>query len=468
MAGVVYLACLAVLACYGAHRLVLIAIAHRHRAPMEPVALPDRLPVVTVQLPLYNERCVAERAIEAAGALRWPRDLLEIQVLDDSTDDTTDLCAAAVARLRARGIDAHHLRRGSRHGYKAGALAHGLQRARGELVLVLDADFVPAPDLLERAAGHFADPRVGMVQVRWEHLNRERSALTRVQALLLDGHFAVEQLARARSGRFFNFNGTAGLWRRAAIEDAGGWHHDTLTEDLDLSYRALLAGWRFAYLLDDAAPAELPADMNAFKSQQFRWAKGGLQVARKLLPRVLRAPLPWRVKLEAVMHCTQNVPYLVALALALALPPAAVLAPTPLPWLDAALALGATGSLAAYCAWSQWRIRRAHPLWTAARVPQVLAVTSGIAVSQTHAVLSGLFGRPSEFVRTPKQGAHVTAGYRAPVTLATVAELALAAYFALALAAAVHGGRYWAAPACALFAGGFAYVAARSIADTKK
>jgi hypothetical protein len=465
-----YALTIALLSVYAAHRLWLVLELWRHRrahaAPPPPPDLPDPLPRVTVQLPLYNERHVAERLIDAVGRLDWPADRLEIQVLDDSTDDTVTRCAAAVAALRSRGLDASHLRRPDRDGYKAGALAAGLATARGELICVLDADFLPPPDLLRATVGHFSDPRVGMVQARWEHLNRYASLLTRVQALLLDGHFAVEQAVRARGGRFFNFNGTAGVWRRAAIDAAGGWHCDTLTEDLDLSYRALLAGWRFVYLLHAAAPAELPVDMNAFKAQQFRWAKGSVQVARKLLPAVLRAPLPARVKLDALAHLTQNVPYALTLLLALLVVPALVIAPAggahPR-WLDAALLAGTIGTLAAYCAASQWAVRRARPLAAIAAVPALVAITAGICVSQTRAIVEALLGRRSEFVRTPKHGLtgrerRPRGSYRAARSAVIVAELALAACFAAALVYGLDAGRWWAAPICAAFALGFGYV----------
>ena len=465
-----YLSALAVLAVYGLHRLTLtVAYWRRGRTAGETPQLPEELPVVTVQLPLFNERYVVQRLIAAVAALDWPRDRLELQVLDDSTDDTRDLCVAEVAALRERGFDAVHLHRDEREGFKAGALAAGLLRARGDLVLVLDADFVPPADFLRRAVGCFGDPCVGMVQARWEHLNRDYSALTRVQALLLDGHFAIEQRVRHRDGLFFNFNGTAGLWRRQAIDDAGGWSAGTLTEDLDLSYRALLRGWRFEYLPQLAAPAELPAHMNAFKSQQFRWAKGSVQVARKLLGPVMSAPLPWRTKVEAFFHLTQNVPYLVTLVLAVLTVPVLVLAPEAQPhWLElsvaAALALGTAGVLAAYCVTSQWSRGPRRALSVLPWLPVLVAVTAGISVSQSRAVIEGAAGHQSPFVRTPKHGL-VTRGhpwwrrrYRGARTLMPVAEVTLAIYFAAGAAAAIVAGAWSALPIVGLFALGFGYV----------
>jgi cellulose synthase/poly-beta-1,6-N-acetylglucosamine synthase-like glycosyltransferase len=313
-----YYLVLSVLAVYGLHRLVLLAVYFRTRKhgavrPPDPATWPR----VTVQLPIFNERYVATRLIDAVCAFDYPRDRLEIQVLDDSTDDTTDRIARRVAHYRARGLDIHHLHRRRRTGYKAGALAAGCQQAQGELLAVFDADFVPPPEFLRETVPHFADPRLGVVQARWEHVNREYSLLTRAQAIFLDAHFLIEHVARNRAGHFFNFNGTAGIWRREAIVDAGGWHHDTLTEDLDLSYRAQLAGWRFLFLPEVTAPAELPVDVNAFKRQQFRWAKGSIQTARKLLGPVLRSDLPWSTKVEATIHLTNNAAYLLMVLLSL-------------------------------------------------------------------------------------------------------------------------------------------------------
>jgi hypothetical protein len=472
------LACALPLWVWAAHRLWLTIVALRERptrsappapGPDTPDASVTR-PVVTVQLPLYNEPEVAERLLTAVGALRWPADRLEIQVLDDSTDETTARVATAAATLRARGLEVAHVRRERRGGFKAGALEHGLSLARGELLLVLDADFVPAPDLLERTVPCFADPRVAVVQARWGHLNRECDLLTEAQALMLDGHFRVEQAARHAGGRFFNFNGTAGLWRRAAITDAGGWSADTLTEDLDLSYRAQLRGWRFVYLPDVVAPAELPVTASAFKSQQFRWAKGSVQVARKLLPEVLGARVGWRVRLEALLHLTSNFAYPCTLALALAC--AALELPALRPHAGAATGLlgattpvfvGATLAYAAYYLAAQQRERGI--LAAAARVPLVMAVGLGLAVNQTRAVLEGLAGEPGEFVRTPKSGA--VGRRRGRVGGARAArwqrgiELGLAAAFAAALSLCLARGGSLAAPLYALAALGLAGIALR-------
>jgi cellulose synthase/poly-beta-1,6-N-acetylglucosamine synthase-like glycosyltransferase len=405
-----YLAVLAGLSLYGAHRYHLAWLYTRHKgrpwvAPWVDPAAP--VPFVTVQLPLYNERYVAERLLEATARIDWPRDRLEIQVLDDSTDNTVELVARTVSRLRALGHDIVHLRRPARSGFKAGALADGLRQARGELVAIFDADFVPPADFLRRTVPFFAEPGVGMVQARWDHINRDYSWLTQAQSVLLDGHFLVEHTARNRSGRFFNFNGTAGIWRRTAIDDAGGWDHDTLTEDLDLSYRAQLRGWRFIFLPDLVAPAEVPVDMNAFKAQQHRWAKGSIQVARKLLPTILRSPQPLRVKLEALVHLSGNLGYVLMTLLALMIPYALhlrALDQTPtFMFVDLPFFLGATVSVCVFYLLSQRELGRPRlARWL--QLPVVLALGIGLALNNSRATLEALLGRPSPFVRTPKLG----------------------------------------------------------------
>ncbi len=483
----IYMAALAGLAVYAIHRTVLTTIYWKTRRTIDnktanktAAATLDKeqpktdgesseIPQVTVQLPIYNERNVVTRLLESAAQLRWPTDRLQIQVLDDSTDSTRELCARECQRWRSRGIDIVHIHRTHRMGYKAGALAAGTAMARGDFILILDADFVAPPDLIERMLESFDSPTIGMVQVRWEHLNRNESMLTQVQALLLDGHFGVEQSARARSGRFFNFNGTAGMWRRAAIADAGGWQHDTLTEDLDLSYRALLAGWQFRYLPTVSAPAELPSAMRGFKSQQFRWAKGSIQVARKLLWRVLTAPLPIRFRIEGFFHLTQNVPYLLTVILAISAVPALALHQRPsglgFAVLDLGLLIGTVGTLTIYCASAEFALGKS---WLAAltRLPALIAVTSGISLNQTRAVLEGVLGIQSGFVRTPKEGAHVPRfqqRYRSRVDLLWLAELALAGYFVVGGGVAVFQHRWAAVPALAIFAFGFGYVGIRSL-----
>ncbi len=460
-----YVGALALLGVYGAHRLTLVARAWRGRRRL-PVAppLPDdaALPRVTVQVPLYNERAVVARVIAAAAALDWPRDRLEIQVLDDSTDDSVAIGAAAVARWGAAGVDIVHVQRAERRGWKAGALEAGRQVARGELVLVLDADFVPPPDFLRRTVGHFADPEVGMVQARWGHLNRERSLLTRLEAMLLDGHFAVEQAGRAATGATFNFNGTAGLWRATAIASAGGWHADTLTEDLDLSYRAALRGWRFVYAGDVVAPAELPADLRAFKAQQHRWAKGSVECARKLMPAVAGAPWPWWRRVEAIFHLTHNVPYL--LTLVLMLTGGVCLGsgggPSWAPALHVGSALITALVLGSFVATSSDRGERLGALL---RVPALVALTAGMAVSQGKAVIEAVVGHRTPFVRTPKDGAvgalDAPRRYVVPPSATAWLELGVAAYLTACTVLAISRAAALEAAMLAVFASGATWVA---------
>ena len=322
--AVCYLVVLVGLSLYGLHRfcIVYLFLKHRRNAP-QPLSEFTSLPKVTVQLPLYNEYYVVERLLQAVSELDYPRDLLQIQVLDDSTDETQVLSQRRVEELREQGFNTELIHRVDRSGFKAGALERGLRSCEGEFILILDADFVPHPDILKQTIHYFTDARVGMIQTRWGHINRTYSLLTRVQAMFLDGHLVLEQTARSRSGRFFNFNGTAGVWRKSCIESSGGWQHDTLTEDLDLSYRAQMNGWRFVFLSDLVTPAELPVDINGFKSQQHRWTKGSIQTCKKLLPSIWRSRLPLTVKMEATAHLTSNFAYLLLAFLCVLLQPSA-------------------------------------------------------------------------------------------------------------------------------------------------
>src|SRR5215470_1983177 len=389
-----YYVVLALLAMYGTHRAVMVRLYYRHRRDIpRPAGRLTVLPRVTVQLPIYNEVYVAERLIDAVAALDYPRELLEIQVLDDSTDETRRVAQRAVARHRAAGYDIVYMHRESREGFKAGALQHGLSATSGEFLMIFDADFVPHKEILRELLPHFADPAVGMVQARWEHLNRDYSILTRIQSIFLDGHFVIEHTARHRSGRFFNFNGTAGIWRRACLVQAGGWHSDTLTEDLDISYRAQLAGWKFVYLKDLAVPAELPVDMNGFKSQQHRWTKGSIQTGRKLLPAIFKSDYPWKVKAEAFFHLTNNFSYLLVVILALLIVPAIVIRER-IGWrrvaiLDFPLFFCATFSFIAFYFSSQKEIgRRVRP--TLKYMPFLMSFGIGLSLNNVQAVLEAL------------------------------------------------------------------------------
>ena len=470
-----YLVTLAMLAVYGVHRISLLA---RFRWPdgarsesdslAAPHTEPVEVPKITVQLPLYNERTVAARLVRAVGRLDWPRDRFEVQVLDDSTDETCAIVDREVAELVAQGIDATVLRRPDREGYKAGALDHGMRHAKGELLCVFDADFLPASDFLCRVVRRLSDPAIGMVQARWEHLNREESLLTRAQSTLLDGHFVIEHTVRADSDLFFNFNGTAGVWRRAAIEDAGGWQHDTLTEDLDLSYRAQLAGWRFAYLPLVAAPAEVTPDITSFKSQQHRWAKGSVQVARKLAKRIASANVPLRVKLEAAMHLTGNVGYPIVLMLAILLP---FSIGKDSRWNSSAHLVTfavCTLSVAFFYDCSQRALGRRR-LARLRDVPSAMALGVGMCVSQTRAVLEGVWGGrrgAGEFVRTPKRGDTTSSSpYVAMRAGLPGVELFFAAWLATALIEAVRLDMWGSLPFLLLFFSGFAWVGALSLRD---
>ncbi len=459
---------LLVLSVYGSHRYFMAYLYYRHKYNLPtPRARFANLPPVTVQLPVFNEMYVVERLIGAVCRLDYPRDLLEIQVLDDSTDETTSIARRCVERWRAEGMDIHYVHRTNRQGFKAGALENGLRTARGEYVAVFDADFVPTPDFLRRTVDFFTDPGVGMVQVRWEHLNRATSALTRVQSILLDAHFVIEHTARNRSGRFFNFNGTAGIWRRETIASAGGWQHDTLTEDLDLSYRAQLRGWRFVFLPEVVAPAEIPVEMGAFKSQQHRWAKGSVQTAMKLLPRIFRSDLPWPVKKEAFFHLTANLGYLLMIPLAI-LMPLAVVVRVSHGWIEVLLLdlpffAAATMSVCVFYVASQREIDM--PAWQRVKyLPFLMALGIGMSVNQSRAVLEALLGHQSGFTRTPKQGVEGRESapgrrrYRVAVNLQPVLELALAAYFTLAVVWVVDRGVWYSLPFLVLFQAGFAYV----------
>jgi cellulose synthase/poly-beta-1,6-N-acetylglucosamine synthase-like glycosyltransferase len=465
-----YYLVLVVLAFYGLHRLVLVWRYLRHRgeaaAPPPLPADPQSWPVVTVQLPLYNEMYVAERLIEAVCNMDYPRQRFEVQVLDDSTDETTEIVARQVAAFRAQGVDVHHLHRTDRRGFKAGALAAGLRQAKGALIAVFDADFVPQPEFLLRSVPFFADPGIGMVQGSWAHINRGYSLLTRVEAILLDGHFLVEHTARHRSGCFFNFNGTAGIWRRAAIETSGGWTHDTLTEDLDLSYRAQLAGWRFLYRPELAVPSELPVDVNGFKSQQFRWAKGSVQTGRKLLRRILAAPLPGRVKLEAFFHLTNNASYPLMTLLAVLIFPAMLVRHTysvrQMLLVDLPLFLTATVSVLSFYSLSQLA-RGGGGRRELRYLPALMGVGIGLSLNNARAVLSGLFQRGGTFHRTPKyrieKAGQDWLGKRYRVRNPTfLLETTFALYFIAATLYAIHAHMWISIPFLYLFVQGYTYM----------
>ena len=468
-----YFFVLSILGIYGWHRYFIVYqyMKNRDRAPGAPPHV-DEWPVVTVQLPVYNEMYVVDRLIDSICALDYPLDKLEIQVLDDSTDETREIVELAVRRQRARGFDITHVHRTDRTGYKAGALDAGLKVSKGEFIAIFDADFVPNPDFLRRTVPYFNDPDIAVVQARWGHINQPYSLLTRVQAILLDGHFVLEHGGRNRAGCFFNFNGTAGLWRRVAIDDAGGWQHDTLTEDLDLSYRAQLRGWRFQFLPDVVTPAEVPVEMNAFKSQQHRWAKGSIQTCRKLLPYILMSDLPLKVKLEAFFHLTANFNYLLMVALSLLMFPAMIvryeMGWTEMLLIDIPLFAAATLSVFNFYLISQ---RETYPDWkTRVRyLPLVMAIGIGLAVNNAKAVLEAVFGAPGEFTRTPKYGIERRQDewqgkkYHQSMPIQPFVEVALGLYFTMTVFYALANGIYGTLPFLVLFQFGFLYLGLMSM-----
>ncbi|MFQ5807088.1 MAG: cellulose synthase family protein [Phycisphaerae bacterium] len=476
-----YIAVLSVLCIYGLHRyfLVMLYYSARRKGPQLTARFRE-LPPVTVQLPMFNERFVARRIIEQACRIDYPREKLEIQVLDDSTDETTQIAQDTVARMRAAGHNIVYLHRTDRTGYKAGALEAATSVARGEFILIFDADFVPPPDILKNTIHYFADPKVAMVQTRWDHLNRSASILTQAQAILLDGHFVIEHTARNRTGRYMNFNGTAGIWRKMAIADAGGWQHDTLTEDLDLSYRAQLKGWKFVFLPELASPAELPPEMNAFKAQQHRWTKGIAQTCVKVLPTVLRSDCNWRIKLESYFHLTSGCVYILVVLLSLLIGPALlgklIVGDEEYPFWRLVCDLGlfyvGTGSALSFYVVSQRQIRRSWP-GTLRYIPALMAIGIGIAVNNATAATEGFFCKAGEFVRTPKFGDQADrvgswhkrlSGFRFRGSWKAWLELALALYMTTCLCSFFFFDKWFerisaALPFLGLFIFGYSYVA---------
>ncbi len=471
---VTYFFILSILGIYGWHRYWLMYqySQNKDRAPGPPPE-PDEWPRVTIQLPIYNEMYVADRLIDAVCRIRYPLDKLDIQVLDDSTDETCEIARLAVHRLQGRGFDISYHHRTDRTGFKAGALDEGLKTAKGEFVAIFDADFIPPADFLERTVPYFEDDKLAVVQARWGHLNADYSVLTRIQAILLDGHFVLEHGGRNRAGCFFNFNGTAGVWRKAAIADGGGWQHDTLTEDLDLSYRTQLRGWRFLFVPDLVVPAEVPVEMNAFKSQQHRWAKGSIQTCRKVLPYLLQSDLPLKVKAEAFFHLTANFNYLLMVVLSILMFPAMYvrynMGWTEMLLIDIPLFAAATMSVFTFYLFSQ---REAYPDDWKSRVkylPMVMAVGIGLAVNNTKAVIEAMRGQESEFARTPKYGIQKSRDdwqgkkYHQALPVQPFIEVGLGLYFTVAVIYALQHGIYGTLPFLVLFQAGFLYTGLLSI-----
>jgi cellulose synthase/poly-beta-1,6-N-acetylglucosamine synthase-like glycosyltransferase len=483
---IAYLCVLATIAVYGIHRYVLVYLYFRHKHDgYVPTGKFDHLPRVTVQLPMYNEDFVAERVIKASCQIDYPKEKLEIQVLDDSTDHSAEIARKACEEMAALGHPVKYIHRDNRTGYKAGALAEGLKQAKGEFIAIFDADFIPPKDIFYNVVDYFADDKIGMVQIRWDHLNRNASLLTKSQAIFLDGHFVIEHTARNRSGRFMHFNGTAGVWRRTTIDDAGGWQHDTLTEDLDLSYRAQLKGWQFVYLPQHAAPAELPPEIIAFKQQAHRWTKGSAQTAIKLLPRILRSRhLPMHIKTEAFFHLTCTIVYPLMVLLTLLMYPSFFNIYGPFKhavwaqWLfSASLFVLATCSASTFFIFAQRELFGRMAGWRSMLyLPFLMGLGVGISLNNAKAFFEAIFGafnrKPSEFVRTPKYG--VTGQEKKSwqparhLSLKRLAmpliEIAFGCYMFVCLVVSVF---YWygigSAPFLAIFAGGYFYVGFSSL-----
>lgn len=477
-----YFGILGLLSVYGIYRyrLIYLFLRYQKHKPKPKAKFPaGRLPRVTVQLPLFNEMYVAERLIDAVSKLEYPRELLEIQVLDDSTDDTRGIASAAVKKHFDEGLDITYLHREDRTGFKAGALEAGLKKSSGEFILIFDADFVPRSDCLLRMIDYFTDERVGMVQMRWSHINADYSLLTKVQAIMLDGHFVIEQTARNRCGGFFNFNGTAGIWRREAIEWSGGWQHDTLAEDTDLSYRAQLMGWHFVYLADEDVPAELPVEINAFKSQQRRWAKGVVQVGIKLFRRMWHDPrLSARVKLEQFFRLTGNLAAPLVIVLALINLPILIIRYNQglfhLFVLDVPILTFSTVSVIVYYLVTQ---RYLHPqTWKQSikYIPFVMSMGIALTFSNARAVLEAVLGIKTPFVRTPKYKIEETGDttwvrksyVRGRLSLPWL-ELLFALYFVFTIWLAVDSGIFGTLPFLMIYLCGYAYAAAMSIAQAR-
>jgi len=474
-----YFLLMVILAFYGLHRYQLVWLYYRHKknATHGPTRQFSDLPFITIQLPIYNEQFVIDRLIDACCNLDYPRDRLEIQVLDDSTDETQQVAAAIVERYR-EGCNGEpqpiaYIHRANRYGYKAGALDHGLKTAKGELVAIFDADFVPPREWLMKVVHHLADPGVGMVQTRWTHMNRDYSFLTQVEAILLDGHFVLEHGGRSRANVFFNFNGTAGMWRRTAIEEAGGWQHDTLTEDTDLSYRAQMKGWRFKYLQDVECPAEVPIEMTAFKTQQARWAKGLTQTSKKILPRILRSDLPFHTKLEAFYHLTANISYPLMIVLSILLMPAMIIrfyqGWFQMLLIDMPLFMASTFSISSFYLVSQKELFPRTWYKTFLYLPFLMALGIGLTLTNSKAVLEALFGIKSSFKRTPKyrvakKGERSQAAkYRKRLGIVPWIELLIGCYFALTIWYAIANGNYFTVPFLFLFFMGYWYTGLLSL-----
>jgi len=472
-----YFVVLVILAGYGFHRYQLVWMYYRNKKNKTtgPKSQFSELPVVTIQLPIFNEQFVIDRLVDSICKLEYPQEKLDIQVLDDSTDETVEVARAVVERYAAMGHPITYIHRTDRHGFKAGALDHGLKVARGEFVAIFDADFTPPADWLMKVIHHFAEPGVGMVQTRWTHINRNYSFLTQVEAILLDGHFVLEHGGRSRAGVFFNFNGTAGMWRIKAIEDAGGWQHDTLTEDTDLSYRCQLKGWKFLYLQDVECPAELPIEMTAFKTQQVRWAKGLIQCAVKDLPRIFRSKdIDLREKIEAWYHLTANISYPLMILLSVLLLPAMIIrfyqGWFQMLYIDMPLFLASTFSISSFYLVSQKELFPGKWYKSILYLPCLMALGIGLTITNSKGVIEALIGHQTAFARTPKysvqskgEKSKAAKKYRRRLGIVPWIELAVGSYFALTVWYAMVNENYITIPFLILFVYGYWYTGLMSL-----
>ncbi len=470
-----YFIVLILLASYGLHRYRLVYLYYKNREKRTGDAPQQfsEFPRVTVQLPIFNEQFVIERLLDNICKLDYPLDKLDIQVLDDSTDETQAVARGLVEHYAAKGFPVSYHHRTNREGFKAGALSEGMKTAKGEFITIFDADFTPPEDFLKRTIHHFTDPKIGMVQTRWTHINRNYSFLTEVEAILLDGHFVLEHSGRARSNVFFNFNGTAGVWRRCAIEEAGGWQHDTLTEDTDLSYRAQLKGWKFLYLQDVECPAELPVEMTAFKTQQARWAKGLIQTGKKILPQVLKSKEPFHVKLEAWYHLTANLSYPLMVVLSVLLLPAMIIrfyqGWFQMMYIDLPLFMASTFSISSFYLVSQKELFPKSWPRALLYLPFLMALGIGLTITNTRAVLEALIGKQSAFARTPKYRVESRKDkvrgtkYRKRLGWVPWVELLIGSYFSVTIYYALVNENYITVPFLLLFVVGYWYTGLMSL-----
>jgi len=473
---ILYFLSLSVLFAFGIHGLFILYYYRKTHAKNHPnEKMPDDIPFVTIQLPLYNESTVVERLIESVSQIEYPRNKLEIQVLDDSTDESGAINKEIVNNYKEKGFNINYIHRSNREGFKAGALKYGLDFSQGEFIAIFDADFVPNPNFLMKTIPHFNNSEIGMVQTRWEHLNEEYSFLTKAQALALDGHFVLEQQVRNKAGFFINFNGTAGVWRKSCIYDAGNWESDTLTEDLDLSYRAQLKGWKFRFLNDVTSPAELPADIGALKTQQFRWTKGAVETGIKMLPKVFNAKLPLKLKLESFVHLSSNIVFPIIVLVAILNVPIVIIknSVTGLDTYYSLMSIFVLASISTFLFYT-FAQKAIHLDWRRRLLlfPIFLAGSMGFAINNTKAVFEALIGKKSEFSRTPKTGivgkekVAVKQSGRTKFSFVLLFEILLTLYFIVGIAISIRYLEIAAIPFQLMFLMGFGTVGWMTLKQT--